>query len=318
MLFLNEQDIRKAVSMKDMIDSIDKAYELYESKQFQMPTRMQVAKDSNTLIVMPCITKEAIGTKLVTSFPENTELPTLHGLVVLNSSETGEIKAILDGSFITGFRTGAIGGSAIRHLAKSDASKLAVIGTGVQGLYQTLAACTERTITDIFLYNRTYEKISGFKQELEKWIGDSIRIHTMKTVESAIQDAEIVITATTSFTPVLPDEPKLLSNKLFVGIGSFQPAMREFPEALYAQSDHIYVDSEDAIKESGDLAIPLENKWITRNTIQTMSSYLKSEQNTIHDKSIIFKSTGMALFDVVAADLIYENAVQKGVGKKLI
>ncbi|PAV28792.1 hypothetical protein CIL05_14285 [Virgibacillus profundi] len=317
MLFLNKQDILKAVTMKDTIDAIDTAYKLYESQKFQMPTRMQVTDDPNTLILMPCITEDAIGTKLVTSFPNNTKHPTLHGLVILNSSETGEIKAIMDGSFITGFRTGAIGGSAIRHLSQADAKKIAIIGTGVQGFYQAIAACSQRPITDIYLFNRTYDKIPLFKENLEKQLDKSIRLHAMKTIESAIQDAEIIITATTSITPVLPNNPDLLDNKLIIGIGSFQPEMREFPEALYLKSNRIIVDSEDAVKESGDIRIPLENKWIEKSSIQTMSSYLTNKHNSTHKKGIIFKSTGMALFDVVTANLIYQKAIEKGVGNQL-
>ncbi|WP_042149644.1 ornithine cyclodeaminase family protein [Paucisalibacillus sp. EB02] len=319
MLFLNEKDIRSAVSMEDTINAIDEAYHLYDAENYTMPTRMQVADGENTLILMPCMTDNSIATKLVTSFPNNVSHPTLHGLVILNSNETGEIKAILDGSFITGFRTGAIGGSAIRHLAKPTASKLAIIGTGVQGLYQALAACTVRTITDIYLYNRTPEKNDVFIEEFRKWNDSPISLHKTNEVEEAIHSAEIIITATTSYEPVLPNKASLLQDKLIIGIGSFQPNMREFPEALYRVTDHVFVDSQDAVIESGDITIPLENNWISQDTIQTMSSYLvqSKEIQPKAGKSIIFKSTGMALFDTVTAKVIYQRAMEKGVGTRL-
>ncbi len=119
---------------------------------------MHVQDGDNTLLLMPCFTGDAIATKLVTIFPNNQTHPTLHGLVVLNSNETGEVKGVLNGSFLTGMRTGAIGGSAVRHLAREDAASLAVIGTGTQGFYQAIAACTERPIKHIYLYNRSNEK----------------------------------------------------------------------------------------------------------------------------------------------------------------
>src|SRR5699024_1487754 len=122
--------------MKDMIDAIDETYELYAKNAFQMPERMQVQEGANTLLLMPCLTKDAIGTKLVTIFPKNIEHPALHGVVILNDSKTGQVKGLIDGSFLTGYRTGAIGGSAVRHLTEKNVSKLAIIGTGVQGLYQ--------------------------------------------------------------------------------------------------------------------------------------------------------------------------------------
>src|SRR5690606_7069085 len=139
--------------------------------------RMQVKEGDDTLLLMPCLTKDAIGTKLVTLFPNNVEHPTLHGLVILNDSKTGRVKGLIDGAFLTGFRTGAIGGSAVRHLAGEEVSTLAVIGTGVQGLYQSIAACTERRFTDIYLYNRSPEKIPAFKKELQSWLSDDIQLH---------------------------------------------------------------------------------------------------------------------------------------------
>lgn len=317
MLYLNKSDMMKAVSMKDAIDAIDTAYEIYQSKQFQMPTRMQVTDEENTLLLMPCFTKDAIGTKLITSFPNNTNHPVLHGLVVLNSQENGEIMAIIDGSFMTAFRTGAIGGSAIRHLAKNDAATLAIIGTGAQGLYQAVAACTERSITDIYLYNRTSEKIPPFIASLQQMIDGRIKIHVTDSAKEAITHAEMIITATTSKQPVLPDIPELLTSKLIIGIGSFQPDMREFPRSLYQLIDTIFVDTEDAVAESGDIAIPLEKNWMNRESVQTMASFINSKKQIQDGKTIVFKSTGMALFDSVVTNLVYQRALEKGVGQDL-
>ncbi|WP_174614408.1 ornithine cyclodeaminase family protein [Virgibacillus ihumii] len=316
MLFLNEHDIRDAVSMKDMIDAIDDSYEICQAKKFTMPTRIQVPDGDNTLLLMPCIIDDAIGTKLVSSFPNNTTSPVLHGLVILNNQENGEIKALMDGSFITGFRTGAIGGSAIRHLAKQDVSSIAVIGTGVQGLYQAVAACTERQVTDIYVFNRTAAKIPSYKELLQQWIDNAIQIHAMDSAAAAAENAEIIITATTAKTPVLPDDQSLFKGKLIIGIGSFQPGMREFPRSLYQLTDDIFIDTEDAITESGDIATPLAENWISRSSIKTMAHLITSNESTVsqHDSTIIFKSTGMALFDTVTANLIYKRAIEKRIG----
>lgn len=319
MLFLNESQIRESLTMEEAIDAIDSVYQLYETKEFQMPTRMKLTDDPNALIIMPCLTDAAIGTKLVTSFPSNKQLPTLHGLVVLNSSETGEIQAIMDGSFITGFRTGAIGGSAIRHLAPKEAKKIAIIGTGVQGLYQAIAACAVRPITDIYLYNRTTEKLDSFIDAFQSWDSSPITIHKTNHAEEAAVNADIIITATTSNTPVLPEDPEIFAGKLIVAIGSFLPSMRELPDVLYSMTDQIFIDSHDALVESGDLITPLENHWFQKEQIQTISSFI--QQGTVpkyqSDKSIIFKSTGMALFDVIVAQAIYKKAMQKGIGTHL-
>lgn len=318
MLYLNEHDIRKAINMQDLVDAIDESYQIYHAQDYTMPTRMQLKDEDNTLVVMPCIGDGAFGTKLITTFPNNIDDPTIHGLFVLKCESTGKIEAIMDGSFLTGLRTGAIGGSAIRHLAKANASSIAVIGTGVQGFYQAEAACSERPIQDIYLFNRTMEKIPSFKTKLANHLNSDVNIHICHSAEDAIRHAEIIITATTSNQPVLPNNASLLKGKLIIGIGSFQPSMREFPETAYLLSRHILVDSVDAIKESGDLTQPIENQWLKKKNIFTMAEFL-ANNNALTDvnETILFKSTGMALFDVVSANKIFNKATTKGVGQVL-
>ncbi len=321
MLYLNKEVINRAVSMTEMMDGIDQSYALYERGTFHMPTRLQVQEDKNTLLLMPCFTGNYIATKLVTVFPGNAQIgnPTIHGLVALNCNKTGHVKALMDGAFITGMRTGAVGGSAIRHLARRDVTKLAVIGTGVQGYFQTIAACQARDFTEIYIYNRTPgEKVEKFIKKLQKTLGEEIHICAVNKAAEAIEHADVIITATTSSEPVLPNEHHLLMGKLIVGVGSFKPTMREFPKALYDIASHMYIDTHDAIEESGDIAIPLQEKWISKNNIQTLSSYIETGETIMNGgETVVFKSTGMALFDAVSAGVIYENAVKKQLGIRL-
>ncbi len=319
MLHINERTMKECISVKEIIDQIDLSYELYESDTFEMPTRSQMKQDNNTLILMPCYVNDIIATKLVTVFPNNKQNndPTIHALMVLKCRETGKMKATLDGTYLTATRTGAVGGSAVRHLAQQNAQTIAVIGSGVQGLHQTIAACEEREITDIYIYNRTQEKIPPFKKELSEVIGKDIKLHATTSAEEAIKNAQIVITATTSEEPVLPNDSALLKGRLFVGIGSYQPSMREFPEALYDVGTKIYVDSTDAIKESGDVISPLEKGWFSSENVETLSSAINKnnlQKNYEDGESIIFKSTGMALFDAVVANAMYEAVIENDLG----
>ncbi len=257
MKYLNETDIWKCVTMTDVIDSIDEAYWQYEEGNFKMPTRSQIPDGDNTLILMPCISSASIGTKLVTSFPHNQTHPTLHSLVILNDKDNGSIQAMMDGAFLTGLRTGAIGGSAVRHLAKPVVKTLAVVGTGVQGYYQTLAACSERDFTDIYFYNRSLHKVPDFIEQLRPHLNPETRLHICSTVENAVRDSDVIITATTSKTPVLPEDESLYYGKLVIGVGSFQPAMQEFPNSLFRSAQAYYIDSHDAKKNQGMSLIQL-------------------------------------------------------------
>src|SRR5690625_4320506 len=205
--------------MKDMIDGIEQAYDIYEKNKFDAPVRSQVQDGQNTLLLMPCLTDDYITTKLITVFPENKEIPTIHGLVVLNCNHTGKVKALIDGTYLTGARTGAIGGSAVRYLAKKQASTLAVIGAGVQGFFQSMAACEEREIQNVFVYNRSKgKKVDQFVTRLKEALNSETNVIAVDTVEEAIREADIIITATNSYEPVLPNDEKLLEGKLVVGV----------------------------------------------------------------------------------------------------
>ncbi|MGP4073315.1 ornithine cyclodeaminase family protein [Piscibacillus sp. B03] len=321
MKYLNEEAIWKCVTMSDVIDAIDESYRVYDKGSFEMPTRSQIQDGDNTLILMPCMSDSSIGTKLVTSFPNNKTLPTLHSLVILNDHDNGSIQSIMDGGFLTGLRTGAIGGSAVRHLAKQNARSLAVIGTGVQGYYQTLAACSERNIQDIYLYNRSIHKIPDFIEKLRPHVSSTTRFHICQSTDYAVQKADIIITATTSKTPVLPKDDSLYHGKLVIGVGSFQPTMQEFPNALFSSAQAFYIDSHDAKKESGDVINPIKNGLYDESGIQPFSEVIKlemkPEQFNYEEGSVIFKSTGMALFDVVVASDIYERSTELNVGTEL-
>ncbi|MFD1019234.1 ornithine cyclodeaminase family protein [Thalassobacillus hwangdonensis] len=315
MLVLNEQNIRQAIGMSEVIDAVDDAYRCYENNTYQMPTRAHVQHGENTYLMMPCFTDEYLSNKLVTVYPDNKDTPVIQGVVLLNDGRNGTPLAMMNGAYMTGIRTGAIGGSAIRHLSKQEASSAALIGTGVQGYFQLLAACAERTLTDIYLFNRSAEKVPAFIGRLQEALGKDIAIHHAKTTEEAIRQADIIITATSSNEPVLPDDASLLEGKLIVGIGSFQPSMQEFPKAAYDICPSIYIDSEDAIHESGDLITPLSAGWLSKDSIIPFSKIVTGElMHPENQDTILFKSTGMALFDAFVARNVYEAARERNIG----
>ena len=120
MLLLNKKDIEKSVDLDGMMDQIEEAYKIFESGAYYMPPRPTVEHDNKTLIYMPCYTKDSLGTKMLTIFPENASLglPSIDGLVLMNDPKTGKPLAILDGQTVTAYRTGAVGGVGIRHLSR--------------------------------------------------------------------------------------------------------------------------------------------------------------------------------------------------------
>jgi len=321
MIYLTEEDILRAASIDEVLNAIETSMRLYEQKAFHMPQRMGVDYEKNTLLLMPCFIKECFGTKLVTLFPENPEknVPVLNGIMVLNDAQTGVPLALLNGPALTALRTAAVATVSIHHMAPDKNKKLGIIGAGVQGFYQAWVACAGMNFTDVFVYDLYPEKISVLGEKLSEMIPD-VKLHQAASVEELLENSQVVITATTSFEPVLPDNEDLLAGKHFVGIGSYKPNMREFPQALFNLLKSVFVDTEHAVQESGDIIVPLKNNWLRQEQIMTLGRFLIDDKSLdeVKGSTTLFKSVGMALFDVCASQLIYEKAIQKGLGQEIV
>ncbi len=319
MLVLNEQEILSAVSLDDVMHAVEKAYATYVSENFFMPHRVHIDNDKKTLLYMPCMTEHAIGTKYLTLFPENIAkgLPTIYGLMVLNDVDSGRPLCVLDGKFITALRTGAVGGLGIRHTSKDTAKSVGLIGAGVQGYYQLLYACHVRPIEDIYIFDSFSPNLDTFIEKIQT-IAPKARIHACQNVTALLQQAEIIITATTSCEPVLPNDVTLLKGKSYIGIGSYKPHMREFPPAICEAAEHIFIDIDLAKEETGDMAKPLDEGILQEENIGSFGHFLLQEKNKeqVKENTSWFKSVGMALFDVTISHIIYEKALEKNIGFK--
>ena len=119
---------------------------------------------------------------------------------------------------------------------------------------------------------------------------------------------------TTSSNPVIPDDVELYKGKHIIGIGSYQPHTREFSDAVMKAADYIYTDTLFAIEESGDLGIPIKEKLIKENNIQTLGKVLQLEElnDDLLRSTTVFKCVGIGLFDLCAAEAVYKRALENG------
>lgn len=302
------------------MDVIEKAYAIDLEGNYYMPHRMHVDKGPNTLLYMPCFTGDVFGTKILSLFPGNAKKgePVISGVVLLNSAETGAPLAILDGAVITGLRTGAVGGVAVRHTVPDNVQSLGLIGSGAQGYFQVYFACKARpTISKVYLYDLSAAKMELLQDELKKDFPQIAFILAGSGTE-LLNNSSVIITATPANEPVLPDDPELLQNKHFIGIGSYKPDMREYPRAIYSLVKNIFIDTEHGFEESGDMIIPIDNGWVDKHIFVKMGELIKNNERYETKKgTTFFKSVGMALFDITVSEYIYEQALLKGLGTKI-
>jgi ornithine cyclodeaminase len=314
MLILNSKSIENTAHPKGMIAAIQKALELYSSGSFLMPDRMHVNFNDNTLLLMPVFTNDAFGTKLVSVFPHNTKqnIPVIQGSFVLNDIETGKVLALMDGAALTAHRTGAVGGLAAKLLAKPDTKTLGIVGAGVQSFHQALYISKSIGIEKILIFDIFQEKTTNRIKKLQEKL-PGIEIYASKTNTELTKTTDIIVTGTTSNKPVLPNNANLYKNKIILAFGSYKPGMKELPDAVFANAQ-IFTDTKFAKEESGDLAIPLKEGLITENRIDALADVISGKIYPDKEKTIIFKSVGMALFDITVGEYLYQAAKEKNIG----
>ena len=313
MLIINEKYMEQNISIEDVLGSIEKALLIQESGDFNQPNRIHLGDDENPFLLMPCFKEDYFSTKLITVYPKNSEIgeAVTQGVTLLNDIKTGKALALLNGTYLTALRSGCVGGVSSKYLSKRDASSLAIIGAGVQSLFQVLATCAVRPIKDVYVYSRTENKVNSFINKLNLLL-PNINLHKCNNSEDAVKKSDIVICATTSSTPVIPNDPELYKGKHIIGIGSYQPHTRELPDGVIEAADYIYADTLFAIEESGDLRIPLKNNLIKEDDVQTLGKVIKSGvlNDDLLNSTTIFKSVGIGLFDLCAAEAIYKYALK--------
>lgn len=312
MLIINEKYMEENITIQDILTSIEKALLIQESGNFSQPNRIHLGKKDNSFLLMPCFKDDYFSTKLITVYPKNNEIgeAVTQGVTLLNDINTGKPLALLNGTYLTALRTGCIGGISSKYLAKKNASSIAVIGAGVQSVFQVLATCAVRPIKDVYVYSRTESKIISFIEKLQLLL-PNINFHKSNSSKDAIKKSDIIICATTSANPVIPDDSTLYKGKHIIGIGSYQPHTREFSNAAITSANYIYTDTLFAIEESGDLGIPIKENLIKREDIQTLGKVIQLNElnDNLLNSTTIFKSVGMGLFDLCAAESIYKYAI---------
>lgn len=321
MRFLSRDDIKKCMSLDECITAMEKAYRIFYDNSFFMPHRPCIENGKNTLLYMPCFIDECFGTKSLTLFPDNPQngYPMIDGIVVLNDKDNGETKAIMPASFLTALRTGANTGVMLKYLAPKTAATCGIVGAGVQGVFQTAFACKVRDIKTVYVYDPYIKNFDKFCADVLEFIGTKPDFVLCSDVTELMHKSDIILTATTSNTPVYPDDEQLFKGKTVVAIGSYKPDCRECPDALFRAVDNIYVDLDFAKEESGELLIPLKNGIITDSDVLQISDVLYDEKLKDHKpgNTIFIKTVGMALFDVVCGNEIYKKAAENGIGIEL-
>ena len=318
---LSEEDIRRALPMKDAVEVMKEAFSELSAGRVKMPTRahIDIPEHTGTALFMPsyaeCFGK--ICVKVVNVFNANPTkgLPAIQGVVCLLDGETGSPLAILNGTFLTALRTGAASGAATDLLARAEAETVTIIGAGVQACMQLEAMCAVRSIKKVWIYDISEEAARKFAEKMSGAL--NIEIEVAESSSNALKCADIVCTATVSTTAVFADAD-IAGGVHINAIGSYKPEVQEIPEETVIRSVLVVDHRESALQEAGDILIPIKKGVMEETHIHAELGEIVAGEvvGRTSDRDVtLFKSVGVAVQDLAAATRVFEQAEKRDLGK---
>ncbi len=320
-LILNEEDVQRLLPMNECIEVMETAFIALARGEVEQPLRtiFRPPQVKGVMALMPTFRggeKPLFGLKAICVFPGNAAVgkDAHQGSVILFDGTTGELRAIANASAITAIRTAAVSGLATRVLAKQDASTLAVIGAGVQARAHLEAIACVRTLRRVFVAASHKESAERFAQSMKSQV--DCELIPVASAEEAVREADIIVTATTSREPVVRRE-WLRPGAHINAIGTFSPKARELDTATMAASA-IFVDRrESAFNEAGDYLIAAAEGAIGPDSLRAeLGEVLIGKHNgrSSSDEVTVFKSLGLAMEDLAAAEHCYRKASAQNTG----
>ena len=322
MLLLNKSDIQKVFSMADAIETDKECYRLFSGGKFDVPLRAVINGSSGNFLFMPayCEDLSAAGLKIVNIMPGNPGkgLPASIGQVLLIDGETGVVKAMMDGTYVTALRTAAASGAAFDLLGRKDAEVGAMIGTGSQAMCQLEAMLTARPLKEVRVAARNYEKTRAFAERARQELGSyGAEIIACEDTNAAVEGADLVTLVTISGTPVCSAE-YFKPGCTISAVGAYTYDMQELDPAVFDKCGKIYFDSVDAVlSESGDILRPLDEGTLSKDQFTgDIGDYIlgKIPGRQSDSEIVVFENVGIGALDLLTAARIYDKATAAGIG----
>jgi ornithine cyclodeaminase len=314
-IVLNQSEVEHLLDMEGCIEAMAGILEALARGELFQPLRSIAFPpgESSGIGLMPAHRSgadAAYALKTICLFPDNPKrgLDAHQGTVTLFSGETGEVRALMNASAITAIRTAAVSAVATRLLAREDASELAIVGSGVQGRSHIEAMRAVKPWERIRVASRTHKHAQAVAEETGA--------EAVESVEEAVRGADVVVTATNSREPVLRHE-WLKPGAHVNAVGSSIPKARELDTATIVASS-LFVDRrESTVNEAGDYLVPFQEGAIGPDHIKAEIGEVligKHPGRTAPDELTVFKSLGLAVEDLAAAEYVVRRAQETGAG----
>jgi len=314
-LLLKEADVRALLTMPMALEAVEESLRQQGNGELSLHPRRRLKLPDNALLHYMAAGDPVhgfIGMKVYTSVRGAVRF-----MVPLFRSATGEMAALIEADALGQIRTGAATGVATKYLANADARIAGIIGTGYQARTQLEAVAAVRPLERVRAFGRDPERRAQFCREMSARIG--IEVEPVESGEKAVRGADIVVTATSAMKIVL-EGPWLSPGVHVNAIGANWAQKRELDDVAVTRADAIVVDSiEQAKMEAGDLILSFANDVARWDAVRELGAIVagKIPGRTGPDQITLFKSNGIATWDLAVAVRVYELAVARGVGQSI-
>jgi alanine dehydrogenase len=314
-LLLSEEDVKQILTMPMALAAVEDSFRRLADGSALLHSRQRLhlpGKSYLHYMAAADATSGYMGMKIYTSSGVG-----LRFLVPLFHVDSGELLALIEADYLGQIRTGAASGVATRLLARPDAARIGIIGTGLQSRTQLEALALVRTITGVHAFSRNPEQRERFAKEMTAQLG--LPVVAVATALEAVRGADIVVTSTTSTDPVL-DGSWLAPGMHVNAIGANFPQKHELDGAAIRRCDIIVADSREQSKmESGDLIQMYGDDKRRWSSVTELAEIVagKTPGRSTPQQITLFKSNGIAIEDIVVAGKIYELARDRGLGREV-
>jgi alanine dehydrogenase len=322
-IILTKSEVQACLSMSDAIDAVKAAYSAFAKGRVQMPSvqHLDVRQYNGEVDVKSGFVEDfqLMGTKIASGFYNNQKigLPPGIAVIVLLDLKTSMPLAIMDGTHVTAYRTGAAGAVAAGVLARKDSQHVGIVGTGTQGRMQLIALRELFDIQNVRVWNINRSSAEKYRDQMSKML--SIDIEVVDTPRAVVPDADILVTATPS-KEALINEDSIHEGLHINAIGADGPGKQELDPKIMTRVSKIVVDSISQCREIGEIQHALRLGLINESSIHAEIGEIingsKSGRET-ESEITIFDSTGLSAQDIATAKTVYDNARKKKLGKRI-
>lgn len=314
MICISEKQIEEVVTMKMALPVFRQAYEdcvngdIYAGDRIVMPIRGE--ENCGQWLVANCKNVPFFGSKFSSVFPGNVSkgIPSVISKISLYSAETGELLALIDANYLTAIKTGGSAGIATDLMARKDASRLGIIGSGLQAFSQILAIQEVRELTELYIYDIFPDRVENFIKKIEKIQNRPYKIIAAKTADECVSASDIISTCTTSLKPVF-SAGALQPGTHINAIGSFTPFMQEIDDETVIKSSKVITEHVDGLwAAAGDILIPFNKGMITEEKVNgsvgdVLTKRIAGREND--EEITLYESVGSCVLDIAIAIAVY-------------